>query len=420
LTFLVKTGTINTPTTATSSFGVTGLGFQPKAIIFFAGGSSSDDSVGVFYDPQISFTDGTNQIIASGVIVNGATPSGSTVGTTFDNTKVWSLLSTGPATVGTANIVSFDVDGFTLNFTQATTARKLNYIALGGTDITNVKAGTFTGPADNVTGNLSTTGVGFKPDLVLFNWTNRGPASTTPLFLLSVGLGATDGTGQFCSYVGANASSPIVTARYQRIDKCIGCADTSATTLQNQAGIVSLDSGGWTLNYDTNSSQITGGYLAIKGIKAKVGSFTSNTSTGSQAVTGAGFQPKGLLLTSTDDVASTTIDIECCNTYGAADSSTSRRTCCCDEPNALATTNSSQYNSQTGIFAANSSATTLNAKADLTSFDANGFTLNWGTNDGVKGAMQICYVAMGPTSTPTGGMTNVATLTYANKFIKKV
>ena len=37
-----------------------------------------------------------------------------------------------------ANFVSFDADGFTLNFSQSdTTAYKVNYVAFGGTDITN-------------------------------------------------------------------------------------------------------------------------------------------------------------------------------------------------------------------------------------------------------------------------------------------
>jgi hypothetical protein len=35
----------------------------------------------------------------------------------------------------------------------------------------------------------------------------------------------------------------------------------------------------------------------------------------------------------------------------------------------------------------------LDGEADLTTFDANGFTLNWTMNDGVPA--QICYLALG-------------------------
>ena len=42
----------------------------------------------------------------------------------------------------------------------------------------------------------------------------------------------------------------------------------------------------------------------------------------------------------------------------------------------------------------NSAASTIDAEADLTSMDVDGFTLNWTTNDAVQ--TQILYLALGP------------------------
>src|ERR1019366_464324 len=89
--------------------------------------------------------------------------------------------------LASADLASFDTDGFTLNFIAAdATARVINFMALGGSGLTNAVTGDMTTSAS--TGAQAVTGVGFKPDCVIFFTTRTAAAPVL--------AGGTSETGQ--------------------------------------------------------------------------------------------------------------------------------------------------------------------------------------------------------------------------------
>ena len=135
-------------------------------------------------------------------------------------------------------------------------------------------------------------------------------------------------------------------------------------------------------------------YLALAGGQYQVGSFAKTTAsaTASQPVTGVRFRPVGLLLTSFNKTASTAIVSEGRISLGASDGTTEGAIWYHDLDNQGTTV--VKVRSSTTKVAVHASGTTLNAEADLSSFDANGFTLSWTTNNAV--AEEILYAAFGP------------------------
>jgi hypothetical protein len=101
----------------------------------------------------------------------------------------------------------------------------------------------------------------------------------------------------------------------------------------------------------------------------------------------------GLLLASKDLPSSTAIVAEGRISFGASDGTNEGATWFHDK-DALSTTDTNQRTASDKI-AVHASQTTLDAEADLASFDADGFTLTWNPNSGA--ADEILYVAFGST-----------------------
>lgn len=117
---------------STGNYAVTGVGFTPVFLKFYTG-LTSNGGINCIGQGQ---TDGTTQTaVVSGARVNasvGTSSGGSAVLTdccianpSIDTSGVWS------ATVVKATFVSFDADGFTVNFSQVNTARTIVWEAYG-------------------------------------------------------------------------------------------------------------------------------------------------------------------------------------------------------------------------------------------------------------------------------------------------
>lgn len=126
----------------------------------------------------------------------------------------------------------------------------------------------------------------------------------------------------------------------------------------------------------------------------KVGSFTKATggAPAVQAVTGVGFTPKVLLLWTEGKTAVGSWSAHICHAAGMTDGTTSRSGCAGAENNV---TNNSDTNRRWAAKALTIQDyhDNLLAECDLTSFDADGFTLTWTTND--ANAYYIHYLALG-------------------------
>ncbi len=378
-----KVGSFNVPA-STGNKAITGVGFQPKAILLFADRRSSDgasSSNSQNSEMPMQILGMATSSLSRAVI--GATDDFTQGNPFFDNTQALYVHSTS-TTAFAADFVSMNADGFTLNFTTANaTAYIVNYMALGGSDL-SANITHITTPF--VTGSQSTTGVGFKPDAMILIGGSTGDDNR--------GLGFTSGpSAQVTNSSNYNVGATTI-GRYQRTNEAY--SQINGNTIQVEAALTSFDTDGFTLNYTTvdgASNEMSA--LSLKGAEFKAGSLTQKTSTGTQATTGVGFQPVGLLTSTVLNTASSSVN----NNYivqaiGATDGSSQASVVTADNNNG----NTSLDRTKIYKSLADDTTPTVQAAASLASFDNDGFTLNYTTADAT--AREIIYLAIGPTAGP--------------------
>lgn len=392
-----KVGTLSCPG-STGNQAITGVGFQPKAVLFWGNKRTSAGTSSSQFQFYVGMATSSSSRACS-AISNGA------FRTDNLNTKCIFLKNDASTTVLTADLTSMDADGFTLNWSVVSSGVQVNYLALGGSDLTNAAIKQLQAPAS--TGSQAYTGVGFRPDAVIA--VSVGDTATPDNGSLSrarFGMGAASGSSaQWATsseWEGGSANG------YQRTNQVIAVIGNGAKVVE--ANLTSFDSDGFTLNWGTTTNGVYCWFLCLKGGQFKAGSISQKTSTGNQAYTGVGFQPVAELFASRDLVASTTIDNNEEQTMIGAASSTSARAAIISNWGGLSTdqntlTTTKAIRLQTG------STPTVQAEADLVSHDSDGFTLNWTTADAT--AREIVYLAFG--SAAGGGVTGTisSTLTKA-------
>jgi hypothetical protein len=396
----VKVGTF-TKITTTGSQTVSGLGFQPKAIIFYWSRNTANATAAAPRSQGVGFTDCTNQrAVAIAEDDNAGT---SNAGRYRTESNVIVILSDGTPTVGSrATFTSCNSDGFTINWAVSeASAHIINYIAIGGTDVTNVKAGTFTLAAS--TGIQNITGVGFQPDFAMF-LQGFTEAVDTASAGLEMGMGFADynnNQGSILNCVRDAQANNSTKYSLQRTDNVILLSST-ACAIDALAAFNGFSSNGFSLNVsDAPAAATPIFYLAIKGGSYQVGNFSQPTTTGTQTISGLGFQPNSVVLFSDNQVAGTALAAPSTFSIGAANATTSRAAVWGQSRNVDP--------SQTAVYTDNSKimimrtlsgtggAGTINAQADFNGFTSGGFQLNWTTADTTQ--RQIIYWAFGPSPT---------------------
>lgn len=412
----VKVGSFSQPTT-TGNSSVTGVGFQPKVILFFANSRTSDGS-----SPGAMFAFGAGVSSSdrrAGAYSSTDNNSGGQVGFSEGNTRCIRISDSTGNTLATADFVSHDSDGFTLNWANAdANARVINYIAIGGTTLTNVMGGS--GAMRTTTGNQSYTGVGFQPDAILFFFTHYSQStnggSNAGHSRFTIGYANSSSSRGYSGWLSRNGENPTVTNRVQKTNRCFGQLTTDS--LLSEFDIVSFDSDGFTLNQTTASSTADSFYyVAFKGAQFKVGSFNQATSTGNQSTTGVGFQPALLMLQSINNTTSSSVLANSRNSFGAGSSSSARAAIFNGDRDNVATTITDTDLDRTSIIKMMTEGTpSTEADGDLNSLDSDGFTINWTTADGT--AREILYFAIGDVAaggaisgTSSGAATTSAALT---------
>lgn len=307
-------------------------------------------------------------------------------GTVTYDTNVINQLGWGTPPV--SDFVSFDQCGFTLDFEQD--LGPFYYMLLGGKNL-QAYTGSFSTPVAPSTADLAVTGVGFKPDLILA-MTVRGYAS--------FGFGATDGVNQFCGSVLSHSSERDARFRNDGF-ACQLQQSGGATALGYVAKIVSMDADGFTVGWNENINPIGPlpvYFLALKDPDStfKVGVETQKTSAGTKATTGVGFQPAAGLFFGTQRTAAIQ-DIGGAAgpgvfTLGAASGVDQVHNWC-----GGGSANEGTRDTATKLMMHGTPPTTLLAEAGLSSWDADGFTLDWTTADAV--ARYFGYVVFQSTDT---------------------
>ena len=389
MAFSTKTIQVTSPT-STGNVAVTGVGFQPKALLFFA---TYQTAVGSAVNARSCIgmaTSSSSRAVISSNTQDNVNPFDSDRGS--DNTKCLKVLDNSAGTLLAADLVSLDADGFTLNWTTVQASGYVVYaVCLGGTDLTNVFIKEFT--SSTGTGNQALTGVGFQPDAALFITQGQTSALTTGTFAIpSFGFC----TRAASAAVGLRMENATTNAfQTSRTNKVI-TSPLNATDNNYEASLVSFDSDGFTINWSTAAASARYIWaLCLKGGAYKVGAITQKTSTGTQATTGVGFQPTGLLMMSngTTSVGVTTggeLSI------GAGDSATSRFSTWFGITHASNPSAADMDNAADMILEQMTAGTpTTESSADLDSLDADGFTLDFTAADAT--ARNIFYMAFGDT-----------------------
>ncbi|HEY7172610.1 MAG TPA: C25 family cysteine peptidase [Vicinamibacterales bacterium] len=310
----------------------------------------------------------------------------------------WTPLS-GQTVLAEADLQSWDSTNIVLNWTTNDSYQYVvHYLAIGGSD---VSAKVVQWQSGTTTGNVAVTGVGFQPVLAFHAYANyqQTAAPNNSAARAAFGFGAMDMNGDQWA-VSTFSRDGLATSDTQRGQVTDGCIYSFSQTLaiQKEASIVSMDADGFTVNF-TNSTSATSMQvftLALAGLNGSVGSFlkSAGAAPASQAVTGVNFRPSAVLLTSFQDVTQATPVTHSRYGIGASDGTTEGSSAYADV-DAVTTTNVVGIDKTSKVFMKmNNSTPAIDAEADLSSMDADGFTLNWTTNDAVQ--TQILYFALAP------------------------
>lgn len=235
-----------TQATGTGSAATTGVGFKGDAALFFGAALTTlTDAAGVaaFMGAAVS---SSKRGYSSWSNVDATTMTGNTKHA-HSGADCIGLLS-GTTLDSEADFVSFDTDGYTLNWTNAAGSAWIYFALVMKGPIFDVQQ--ISAPAG--TGNQSYT-AGFQPSGVFLFGSGQTTADSTVGAEEHIAIGATDGSAE--NSIWSSADDTINTDSNMRnvTTKAIAVA-TNPSTVAAEADGVSMDSTGYTLNWTTTAS----------------------------------------------------------------------------------------------------------------------------------------------------------------------
>lgn len=380
---------------------VTGVGFTPKAVIFYwVGRTEAIDTIGRASHFR-GFGFACSPTDRRAICVTSADAVASSNGGRHHTDAACVISSTNAGVLDAAlDLQSMDADGFTLviddNWLRN---QRIGFLALGGSDLTNAATGALTEPG--ATGNADTTSLAFQPDCVLF--ISNGESVAPPAgdaTISNCSFGAAVSSAQRGIWMGAqDDSSGTMDAR----SYCIGteCAgiqdDTVGGSIVARADFVSFLSNGFRLNW----LEISGAaryyhFLALKGGSFRVDNLLTQTDTVTDIVeSGFGFAPTGALLLSAgkaQDVADTATAHDRLS-VGAFSGVTQRNAQAVLDEDALADSEVTTALEFDAVYANISTSSTIDGLMDVKSIDADGFTMIMDDADPAQAF--VWYLAVG-------------------------
>lgn len=377
--------------TSTGNQAISGVGFQPKIVLFFSTNDTADGvSAHLHFDIGVGVSSSDRR-----AMTNSAEDGQATTDTYGEHTDAKCFIHNTPGS-GTADyeadFVSLDADGFTINITNPpATAKRVGFLALGGTDLTNVATGQFLSNAG--AGNQAITGVGFQPTaIIFFNHANATiPPSGGSNLRASIGFAVSTSQRGWVAIASDHSDPSSDSARQQRTDACI-CIISNRGVVDGEADLVSFDADGFTVNWSAAAARYIH-FIALRGGQYAIGDFTTQTSTGNFAETGVGFQPAAIFALSFCNAASA-VEVDHIElSMGVATSSTERFVAGCLEADAQGTTDTESYQDDGKLYQNYDFTPTLEGEIDLVSFDADGLTMN--QVDADPTGNQVIYMVMG-------------------------
>jgi hypothetical protein len=268
-------------------------------------------------------------------------------------------------------------------------------------------------------GNNSIAAPGFEPNIVMFlngsdnasdNFGGGWPGGGFPDATITIGSSQSAtarNTMAFAAHNGVARATAIRPSWLQLTNRAITFLDQTANppaTGKGEADFVSMDVNGFTINVTVlatvGAAPRTVGYLALRGPPSVTGALIQPAVAGLQSVTTPGFRPQGVVAVSRNMASSGVVGFGR-TSIGAAGAQAGGRTIVnqslwFQERNVAGGANSltDMYNDAANfITLGNNNAITNTATAQLNSFLANGFSLNWTAADAT--AREVLYWAIG-------------------------
>lgn len=391
--FAANTGTGNQ--TISGIVDETGTSFTPKAVLIWTTfGTSAAFADGWSF--QIGMTDGTTTTSAQSVADDNVAAQRSRC--QRSGTNLVQIINTSSTALRTGAFVSFGSGQFVINWTTASGASEVfHYLALGGSDLNVLET---SNRMDQVRSSSVATVSSLAAIITCGAYTSTIGEMGSSFGWVTLNSGSVTNQGISHSQIRDNVN-PSQTRRFQRLDRCrhrltstLGAA-VEAFMDQDGMGFASFSSDGNAFSHD----------LLLGGISAAGGSGLQPTSTGTQAVTGLGFSPKCVIITSVGQTAQTTVQNEARLSIGAADRT--RQGYAIAGSNNGVTPSVSVVNQDTSNVItcitpnATAASSTIDSQASIQSIDSDGFTLNWTTADATQ--RQYLWLAFGDAAAASGG-----------------
>lgn len=372
----IQYGTFTGPNSVTTQ-DVTAPGYTPSLVLLF---SNQRNAAG---------TDANgNQAFNLGVAIPGGNKwtacamspdaTGSNKARLFRSDYAFGNINTSAAQSGYIDTLTSITGGFRVNWAVASNTI-VHYIAFPPAltaYVSTLDTGTSTGTQD-------ITAPGFQPVATLFASTIPNTTEgTSTTFTFGFGAGVSSTSRAAMSGYVVNISGNQAQSQVSNSNALVKTAAAGTNNLAiDYEGTVS---GGFRIDMTTapaSSSRVGYACLAGSGLSAHAGVFTSKTSTGTQAYTGVGFQPTAILFfgrgsTALDSLVTGNLMVMGGATVSAQGSSGSGTV-------SSTTSNTAAYLSTTqAVGAIGGASSSPDQIATLTSFDSDGFTLDWTTANG--------------------------------------
>lgn len=386
---------------------ISGFGFTPKAAIIWSQPQSTTGTTPASsYRHSIGFTDGTNTR-CNGFRNQYNVGTTATARSAYNNGTIISQINeSATSSLAQASFSAFVSDGITINWSVAAgTTFQCGLILFGGDDLeAYCNSVTLNGASHDI------NTVGFEPSVVFTmngSTTNYGTSIVTGA-IGSFGMAANDGSDSQCTLAQQLLTANAVQSGRQYTSSSAAIALYSTSTLQSFYNINTFDSSGFTVSRSGAAGTYYMGYLAINlsDYSASLVRASKPTSAGSQAVTGFGFRPSKVVVIG---AAEDTLDIDnnsgagglaLSHTFGYFDATTQWVANGCALIGEDPTDNTMSNLNVTDAVQIIGNDGTSKGRASLTSFDADGFTLNWSASDST--ASNVFYLAIeGPAATAT-------------------
>lgn len=394
--FSAKVGSFNIGTNvAGGDISITGLEFQPSLILFWwDGGISTDENI-VGSNTNFGFAAAISSSNQMGCeyMSEDAQDISDTIHWQYNQDYTFRMFADTSDWDTQWSFENFQYNGFTISyygFEVAAIPYRINYLALQGIDITNTKVNYK--QFFNSIGNHAFTGIGFKPDALIFvssinysinNYTSPGQ------FMIGMATGVNN-QGVISIYAQDNVGTTNTKSYCSNAEVTV----LSGANVNNRNTFVSFDTDGFTLNTLEAGSTYYFFYIALKGGKYHVGNFNTKTDGSDISVTNCGFPPKAALLFSNNRPLSTqdTASDHASMSIGGFSSVTDRVTAAMWDENGLDISEVAHAKYDTAVYA-NIKDDAVQGLMDIKSIDEDGFTCVMDDTDPAENF--ITYIAFG-------------------------